>query len=117
MSYLDNKTAIPGTILFDGQQSRKGYGLNKMCFSFNQESARTAFKDNERRYCEKFNLSEGQITAIEERDILSLLEQGGSIYYLAKFAGLLGKNMQDIGALQTGLTLAEFKQKLLKAGE
>ena len=38
---------IPGTTLFDGAQARKGYALNKMCFSFNdaenrKEEQRTA---------------------------------------------------------------------------
>ena len=117
MSYLDNKTPIPGTILFDGQKSRMGYGLNKMCFSFNQEAARIEFENNELAYCQKFKLTSDQQVAIENRDILGLIEQGGSIYYLAKFAGLLGLNMQAIGALQTGVTLDEFKQKLEQAGE
>jgi hypothetical protein len=27
---------IPGTTPFDGTQARKGYALNKMCYSFNQ---------------------------------------------------------------------------------
>jgi protocatechuate 4,5-dioxygenase alpha chain len=42
---------------------------------------------------------------------------GGSIYYLAKFVGMLGLNMQDIGAMQTGMSVEEFKQKLVRAGE
>lgn len=117
MSYLDNKTLIPGTILFDGQKSRMGYGLNKMCFSFNDKTARVEFENDELAYCQKFKLTSEQQTAIEHRDILGLIEQGGSIYYLAKFAGLLGLNMQAIGALQTGLSLDEFKQKLEKAGK
>ncbi len=117
MSYLDDKTPIKGTIMFDGEMASLGYNLNKLCYSFNQEDARDAFNSNERAYCEKYGLTEGQTLAILERNIIGLLEQGGSIYYLAKFAGLLGLNMQDIGALQTGLTLEEFKQKLVDAGE
>ena len=33
---------IPGTTPFDGDQARKGYALNKMCFSFNDEANRKA---------------------------------------------------------------------------
>lgn len=117
MSYLDDKTPIPGTIMFDGEMAQKGYGLNKMCYSFNSEAARNEFRQDERAYCAKFNLSAAQIKAVKDRDMIGLLEEGGSIYYLAKFAGLLGLNMQDIGALQTGMTLAEFKAKLVRAGE
>ena len=117
MSYLDDKTPIPGTIMFDGAMARKGYGLNKMCYSLNDKQARDAFALDEIAYCEKFGLSQKQKDAIVNRDIIGLLEQGGSIYFLAKFAGGLGLNMQDIGALQTGMTLEEFKEKLTKAGE
>ncbi|MDP3708339.1 MAG: protocatechuate 3,4-dioxygenase, partial [Polaromonas sp.] len=35
---------IPGTTPFDGEQARKGYALNKMCFSFNSADNRNAFK-------------------------------------------------------------------------
>ena len=117
MSYLDDRTPIPGTIMFDGTMARKGYGLNKMCYSLNDQAARAEFARNEMAYCEKFGLTTGQKKAIKDRDVIGLLEQGGSIYFLAKFAGGLGLNMQDIGALQTGLSLEEFKEKLVRAGE
>ena len=117
MSYLDNPAPIPGTILFDGKAARKGYGLNKMCYSLNEQSARDEFSKDEMAYCDKFGLSEAQKQAIADRDVLGLLELGGSIYYLAKFVGMLGLNMQDIGAMQTGMSVEEFKQKLVRAGE
>ena len=37
------KPVIPGTTPFDGDQARKGYALNKMCFSFNTAENRAAF--------------------------------------------------------------------------
>lgn len=117
MSYLDDKTPIPGTTLFDGEKARIGYGLNKMCYSFNSETARNEFTADEDAYCTKFNLSDAQKLAVKNRDILELLELGGSIYYLAKFAGILKLSVQDIGALQTGMSLEDFKQKLVDAGE
>ena len=36
--------------------------------------------------------------------------------YMDKLAGILGLNVQDIGAQQTGMTVEAFKQKLLDAG-
>jgi len=117
MSYLDNPTPIPGTILFDGKAARKGYGLNKMCYTLNEQIARDEFTKDEMAYCDKYGLSEAQKQAIAERDVLGLLQLGGSIYYLAKFVGMLGLNMQDIGAMQTGMSVEEFKQKLVRAGE
>ncbi len=117
MSYLDNKTPIPGTILFDGTMARKGYGLNKMCYSLNEKAAREEFAKDEEAYCDKYGLTETQKIAIKNRDVLGLLNSGGNIYYLAKFTGMLGMNMQDIGAIQTGMSVDEFKAKLVKAGE
>ena len=117
MSYLDNKTPIPGTILFDGNMARKGYGLNKMCYSRNEQSARDEFAKDEMAYCDKYGVTAAQKDAIKNRDVLSLLKLGGSIYYLAKFTGMLGLNMQDIGAMQTGMSVDEFKQKLVDAGK
>ncbi|WED28811.1 protocatechuate 4,5-dioxygenase subunit alpha [Vibrio sp. DW001] len=116
-SYLNTDKVIPGTIMFDGTMARKGYGLNKMCYSFNNAPDREAFLADEMAYCDKFNLSPAQKEAIKNRDVLRLLEEGGSIYYLAKFVGILGLNMQDIGAIQTGMSLEEFNELLRSAGD
>ncbi|EXJ10145.1 MULTISPECIES: protocatechuate 4,5-dioxygenase subunit alpha [Nitrincola] len=110
------KPNLPGTYIFDGGLSNKGYALNKMCYSFNNVTAREAFMADEAAYCDQFGLSDAQKKAILDRDIIGLLSEGGSIYYLAKFAGLLKLNMQDIGALQTGMSVDEFKEMLRKNG-
>lgn len=106
---------IPGTTLFDGEQARKGYALNKMCFSFNTATNRNAFKADEDSYMKAYGLNETQARAIRERDVLGLIAAGGNVYYLAKFAGILGLDVQDLGALQTGMTKDEFKAKLRAA--
>lgn len=110
------KQDIPGTIMFDGDQAQKGYALNRMCFSFNSAENRTAFLKDEDAYCRQYGLTEGQRAAIKSRDVLSLIEAGGNVYYLAKFAGIFGLNVQDIGAQQTGTSPEEFKAKLAAAG-
>jgi protocatechuate 4,5-dioxygenase alpha chain len=112
---MTDQPSIPGTILFGAEQAQKGYALNRMCFSFNQAENRAAFLANEEEYCKKFGLTPEQREAVKERNVLKLLEAGGNIYYLAKFAGIFGLNMQDIGAQQTGLSVDEFNQKLLSA--
>jgi protocatechuate 4,5-dioxygenase alpha chain len=104
---------IPGTTLFDGTQARKGYALNKMCYSFNAAANRAEFQQDEAAYCERYGLNAEQQRAIRERDVLGLIAAGGNVYYLAKFAGILGLDVQDLGALQTGMTKDEFKAKLL----
>ncbi len=108
--------AIYGTTLFDGEQAQKGYQLNKMCFSFNTLDNREDFKRDENQYMERYALTPAQKQAITSRDVLDLIRQGGNVYYLAKFAGILGLDVQDLGALQTGMTREAFCNKLLEAG-
>ncbi|MBL8342166.1 MAG: protocatechuate 4,5-dioxygenase subunit alpha [Rubrivivax sp.] len=103
---------IPGTTVFDGRQAMKGYPLNKMCYSFNSAENREAFRRDEAAYCARYGLSAEQREAIAQRNVLGLLAAGGNVYYLAKFAGILGLDVQDLGAAQTGLSKEEFKARL-----
>ncbi len=107
---------IFGTTLFDGEQAQKGYALNKMCFSFNALDNRLDFKAHEDAYMDRFGLTPAQKRAITQRDVLGLIEEGGNVYYLAKFAGILGLDVQDLGALQTGMSREAFCNKLQEAG-
>lgn len=108
---------IPGTTMFDGDMAMKGYALNKMCYSFNKADARDEFLRDEEAYMEKFGLNEEQKEAVRNKVVLDLIAAGGNIYYLAKFAGIFGLDVQDVGAQQTGMTKEAFKQKLLHAGD
>ena len=108
---------IPGTILFDGAQAQKGYALNKMCFSFNSADNRAAFRSDEIGYMLGYGVGPVQIKAIRDRDVLGLLAAGGNVYYLAKFAGILGLDVQDLGAAQTGLTKQAFQARLVAQNE
>jgi protocatechuate 4,5-dioxygenase alpha chain len=108
---------IPGTTIFDGAEARRGYALNKMCYSFNDKACRDEFLKDEDAYCKKFGLNEQQRAAIAAKNVLQLLAAGGNAYYLAKFGGIFGLDMQDIGAQQTGVTKDEFKAKLVAAGK
>ena len=103
---------IPGTTLFDGTQARKGYALNKMCYSFNSAENRAEFLKDEDAYCARYGLNEPQREAIRARNVLQLIAAGGNVYYLAKFAGILGLDVQDLGAQQTGMSKDAFKAKL-----
>ena len=107
---------IPGTIVYDGAEAQKGYALNAMCYSFNSAANRDEFKRDEDAYCTKYGLNDEQRAAIRERNVLKLLAAGGNVYYLAKFAGILNLNVQDLGAQQTGMTVEAFKEKLAAAG-
>jgi protocatechuate 4,5-dioxygenase, alpha chain len=107
---------IPGTPIFDGARARAGYALNKMCYSFNSAESRAEFLRDEEAYCRKFGLNEAQRAAIGHRNVLELIAAGGNIYYLAKFAGMFGLSVQDLGAQQTGMPVEQFKAMLAAKG-
>ena len=115
MPSFNPRQPVPGTTIFDGEQAAKGYALNKMCYTFNEAANREAFVADEGAYCAAYGLNPQQREAIRNRNVLQLIAAGGNAYYLAKFAGIFGLDMQDIGAQQTGMTKDEFKAKLLAA--
>jgi len=104
---------IEGTPVFDGDAAMRGYPLNAMCFSFNHAENRASFAADETAYCDRYGLTPAQRAAVAARDVPGLIAAGGNIYYLAKLAGILGLGVQDIGAAQTGMTVDQFKAKLL----
>lgn len=109
------RRTIPGTALFDGELAQCGLALNTMCYSFNLAANRAAFLADEEAYCRRYGLSEEQRAAVAARDVPAMLAAGGNIYYLAKLAGIFGLGVQDLGALQTGRTVAEFRAMLVAA--
>jgi protocatechuate 4,5-dioxygenase alpha chain len=111
------KRVIPGTTIFDGDVARKGYALNKMCFSFNSAGNRAEYLKDKEAYCDKYGLNEQQKKAALSLQVLDMLAAGGNAYYLAKLGGIFGLDMQDVGAQQTGMTKEAFKAKLVEAGK
>jgi protocatechuate 4,5-dioxygenase alpha chain len=107
---------IPGTIVFDGRRSRRGYGLNKFLMSLNDAANRDAFRADEAGYLDGFRLDEAQRRAVLERDWLGLLEVGGNVYYTYKLAACDGLTFQDLAGQQTGMTRDEFAQMMLAGG-
>ncbi len=106
-----------GDNVFDGEMAARGYALNRMCFSLNDAANRAAFKADEEAYFDRFHLAEVQRAAVRSRSVLQMLEAGGNIYYLAKLAGVFGLSVQDIGAQQTGVSVEDFKRRLLAQAE
>ncbi len=107
---------IPGTYVFDGRRSRQGYALNMFCMSLNNEDDREAFRADPAGYLDGFSLTAEQRTAVETRDWLKMLQLGGNIYYTYKLAAYDGLSMQDVGALMSGVTTAEFSQMMIDGG-
>ena len=107
------KRSIPGTPVFDGEAAQAGYALNAMCYSFNDEANREAFRADEEAYMDRYGLDDAQKDAVRRKDVLAMIAAGGNVYYLAKLAGIFKLNVQDLGAMQAGMTVEAFKAALL----
>ena len=107
---------IPGTIVFDGRRSRRGYALNKFLMSLNQPANREAFRNDERAYLDRFAMDDEQREAVLRREWLRLIELGGNVYYTYKLAACDGMTFQDLAGEQTGMTAEDFAQMMLDGG-
>jgi protocatechuate 4,5-dioxygenase alpha chain len=110
--YLD----IPGTTIFDADQARKGYWLNRFCMSLMNADNRARFKANERRYLDKWPMTDEQKQAVLDRDLNRAIASGGNIYFLAKIGATDGKSFQQMAASMTGMTEAEYRDMMLRGG-
>jgi protocatechuate 4,5-dioxygenase, alpha chain len=107
---------IPGTIVFDGRRSRRGYALNKFLMSLNQPANREAFRNDEGAFLDRFAVDDEQREAVLRREWLRLIELGGNVYYTYKLAACDGMTFQDLAGEQTGMTAEDFAQMMLDGG-
>ena len=116
MSEPNDYHDIPGTYVFDAEQSRKGFHLNMFCMSLMKPENRAAFKANEKDYLLQFPMTPEQRQAILNRDWNEMLRLGGNIYYTAKLAACDGHSFQYIAALMTGSTQEEYRVMMKNGG-
>ena len=107
---------IPGTTLFNAQQSRMGFHLNQFCMSLMKADNRAAFKADERGYLDRWPMSEDQKQAVLARDWNRMISLGGNIYFLAKLFFTDGKSFQYVAAVMTGSTQEEYAKMMLEGG-
>lgn len=107
---------IPGTIIFDAEQSRKGYWLNQFCMSLMKPENRARFKADERAYLDEWPMSEAQKAAVMARDLNACMALGGNIYFLAKIGATDGKSFQQMAGSMTGMTEDEYRAMMLAGG-
>ncbi len=107
---------IPGTIIFDAEQSRKGYWLNQFCMSLMSSENRARFKADERAYLDAWPMSEEQKQAVLARDLNWCMRTGGNIYFLAKIGATDGKSFQQMAGSMTGMTEDEYRAMMLAGG-
>ncbi len=107
---------IPGTIIFDAEQSRKGYHLNQFCMSLMKADNRTRFKADQRAYLNEWPMSEDQKQAVMDLDLNRAMQLGGNIYFLAKIGATHGLSFQQMAGSMTGMTEEEYRAMMLAGG-
>ena len=110
--YLD----VPGTTVFDTEQSRLGYHLNQFCMSLMKADNRERFKADERAYLEEWPMSEEQKLAVLARDLNRAIAAGGNIYFLAKLGATHGKSFQQMAGSMTGMSEEEYRDMMIGGG-
>ena len=110
--YLD----VPGTTIFDAEQSRKGYWLNQFCMSLMVSENRDRFRADERAYLDEWEMTEDQKQGVLDRDMNRMIELGGNIYFLAKLGATDGKSFQQMAGSMTGMSETEYRDMMISGG-
>ena len=110
--YLD----VPGTTIFDAEQSRRGYHLNQFCMSLMSADNRKRFKAGGRAYLDEWPMTEEQKLAVLARDLNRCMRSGGNIYFLAKIGATDGLSFQQMAGSMTGMTEAEYREMMVGGG-
>lgn len=107
---------LPGTVIFDAEQARRGYYLNQCCMSLMKAENRVRFKADERAYLDEWPMSAEQKQAVLDRDYNRMIALGGNIYFLAKIFSTDGQSFQHAAALMTGMTQERYAAMMLAGG-
>ena len=116
MALEKNYVNVPGTTIFDAEQSRLGYHLNQFCMSLMKAENRTRFKANERAYLDEWPMSEDQKLAVLARDLNRCIALGGNIYFLAKIGATDGRSFQQMAGSMTGMSEEEYRNMMVSGG-
>jgi protocatechuate 4,5-dioxygenase alpha chain len=107
---------LPGTPIFDGDTSRRGLRMNKLFMSLRDAGSRERFLADEAAYCQQFGLTAEQQQAVLDRDWQSMIDLGGSIFYVYKLAMMDGRSMQYLGGVFTGMGEDDFLAAMRAGG-
>lgn len=107
---------VPGTTIFDAEQSRKGYWLNQFCVSLMKPENRARFKANERAYLDEWPMTEEQKQAVMARDLNRCIALGGNIYFLARIGATDGKSFQQMAGSMTGMSEEAYRDMMISGG-
>jgi len=107
---------IPGTVVFDGVQSRLGFHLNQFCMTLMKSENREAFKADPAAYLQKFPMSAAQRQAVLDRDYNGMIALGGNIYFLAKIGATDGFSFQNLASKMTGMKEEDYRAMMIAGG-
>lgn len=92
----------PGTYVYTGPDSTRGWRLNRFCLSLKSPANRAAFLADEGAYLERFGLTQSERALVTARDWTGLLQAGGHLQAVLKLAATLGLNLYHVGAHNVG---------------
>lgn len=107
---------IPGTVIFDAEQARRGYHLNMFCMSLMKPENRQRFLAGQRAYLDEWPMTEEQKQAVLDRDYNRMIALGGNVYFLAKIFATDGQSFQHAAALMTGMAEEDYVKMMLAGG-
>lgn len=107
---------VPGTTIFDAEQSAKGYHINQFCMSLMEPANRQRFLADQAAYLAEWPLSDEAKAGIEAVDLNALMALGGNIYFLAKLGATHGLSFQQMAGSMTGMTEQEYRDMMIAGG-
>jgi len=107
---------IPGTTVFTGRQSRKGFHLNQFCMSLLKPENRARFKADESAYLDEWLLTAAQRKAVLERDWNAAIAEGGNIYFLAKIFATDGTSFAAAASTMVGMSQQDYVAMMVAGG-
>jgi protocatechuate 4,5-dioxygenase alpha chain len=107
---------LPGTTIFDAEQSRLGYWLNQFCMSLMDAGNRERFRADQRAYLDEWPMSEDQKQAVLARDLNRCIALGGNIYFLAKIGSTDGLSFQQMAGSMTGMSEQAYRDMMVRGG-
>ncbi|MBT5137782.1 MAG: protocatechuate 4,5-dioxygenase subunit alpha [Acidimicrobiaceae bacterium] len=110
--YID----VPGTTIFDADQSRAGYRLNQFCMSLMKAENRERFLADERGYLDEWAMTEAQTQGVIDRDLNALISLGGNIYMLVKIGASEGLTYLEIVSSMTDMNVDDYRDMMLSGG-
>lgn len=116
MSVDKSYKLVPGTTIFDAEQSAKGYHLNQFCMSLMTAENRESYLADEHAYLDAWPLREEQKQALLDRDLNAAIREGGNIYFLAKWGATLGLSFQQMAGSMTGMTEQDYRDMMVNGG-